>query len=54
MTRIKHALLSAFELSAVDVVVFSSHYGLLAQQLYEFERLNGVPDPLQPVVGLPV
>jgi len=53
-SRIKLALLSVFELSAVDVRVFCWPSGPLDQQLYVSERLNGVPDSLQLVVGLPV
>jgi len=53
-SRIMLALLSVFELIAVDVGVFCCHYGPLDQQLYVSERLNGVPDPLHLVVGLPV
>jgi len=53
-SHIQLVLLSARDLSAVDVGVFCWPSGPLDQQLYLSERLNGVPDPLQLLVGLPV
>jgi len=53
-SRIKLVLLSVFELSAVDVTLFCWPSGPLDQQLYVSERPNGIPDPLQLVVELPI